>query len=203
MTQHVSDGPLWSKVIEPGSGMGGRISSGQTLRITDLEGQQVADLVTFSAADPGEYLDVTYTTFALESWRLTKGAVFYTNRMRPIWTMTRDTCGTHYAGGGFCSVELNELFGVDQPGCYETVRDELKGLNVSTEALNPASCFNVFMNFPYSPDGTLRVKEALSNPGDIVELRAEMDLVWAVSVCQMPGPCNGPRPTPMKFELHG
>ncbi|MEU8825200.1 urea carboxylase-associated family protein [Streptomyces sp. NPDC048636] len=203
MTGTSSSEPLWVRDVAPGAGASGRVSAGQALRIIDLEGQQVADLVAFSAEDPGEHLDVTYTTFAAESWQLGKDSVFVTNRMRPIWTMTEDTCGAHYAGGGFCSRELNALFGVDQPGCYETILDELRHLDAPTTGLNPASCFNVFMNFPYGAEGELKVQESLSRPGDIVELRAEMDLLWAVSVCHMPGPCNGPHPTPMRFELYG
>ncbi|MEU8781668.1 urea carboxylase-associated family protein [Streptomyces sp. NPDC048637] len=202
MTLPSSSKPLWGQDVAPGAGASGRVAAGQTLRIIDLEGQQVADLVSFSAENPSEHLDVTYTTFAAESWQLGKGNVFVTNLMRPIWTMTEDTCGVHYAGGGFCSRELNALFGADQLGCYETILNELHQLNAPTTGLNPASCFNVFMNFPYGIDGDLKVRDSYAQPGDIVELRAEMDLLWAVSVCQMPGPCNGPQPTPMRFELH-
>ena len=43
------------------------IKKGQTLRITDLEGQQVADFVAWKQGDPDEYQHVVYTNFALSS----------------------------------------------------------------------------------------------------------------------------------------
>jgi uncharacterized protein len=64
------------------------------------------------------------------------------------------------------------------------------------------SCFNVFMNVDYSPDGTWVIKEPLTEPGDHIDFRAEMDLLWAVSVCAWPETVNGEQSTPLRFELY-
>ena len=62
--------------------------------------------------------------------------------------------------------------------------------------------FNVFMQWPVQPDGTVRPMAAPSGPGDYVDLQAEMDLVVANSACPSDiTPTNAHRPTPMRLLL--
>jgi uncharacterized protein YcgI (DUF1989 family) len=68
--------------------------------------------------------------------------------------------------------------------------------------LSPSACFNVFMNMQYKEDGGWPLAEPISKPGDYIDLRAEMDALWAVSVCQWPEVCNGDHPTPLRFEVY-
>jgi uncharacterized protein YcgI (DUF1989 family) len=121
--------------------------------------------------------------------------------MRPLWTIAKDTVGVHYFGGGFCSRPLNEFEGVNQHGCRDTLEEALATHDLSPLYLSPSACFNVFMNFPYGADGKWDILRPTTKPGDHVDLRAEMDALWAVSCCHFPGDCNGDNPTPLKFEL--
>ncbi|MGE0520654.1 MAG: DUF1989 domain-containing protein [Candidatus Binatia bacterium] len=189
------------RVIQPGHGGSGIAQKGQTLRITDVEGQQVADFCSFSLADPAEYCDVIYTTFAKRGWKVGEGDVMYTKEMRPLWTITRDTCGVHYWGGGFCSRALNRFVGVDQHGCRDTITEAVAEHGLTPLHVSPSSCFNVFMNFPYGPEGRWEILRPTTTAGDYIDLRAEMPVLWAVSVCHFPGNCNGDQPTPLQFEL--
>ncbi|HZP43972.1 MAG TPA: urea carboxylase-associated family protein [Candidatus Binatia bacterium] len=189
------------QVVPPGQGASGKVAKGQILRITDVEGEQVADFCSFSLDDPAEYCDVVYTTFAKRSWKVGEGDVIYTREMRPLWTITRDTAGVHYWGGGFCSRALNRFVGVDQHGCRDTITEQLAAHELSALYVSPSSCFNVFMNFPYGADGRWEILRPVTRPGDHIDLRAEMPVLWAVSVCHFPGACNGDRPTPLQFEL--
>jgi uncharacterized protein YcgI (DUF1989 family) len=51
---------------------------------------------------------------------------------------------------------------------------------------------NLFQNTPWSPDGTLQIVAPVSSPGDLVRLRAEVDLVVVMSACpQDLVPVNG------------
>ena len=44
--------------------------------------------------------------------------------------------------------------------------------------------FNLFINVPWSPDGSLRFEPQASRPGDLVRFfRAETDLVVIMSAC--------------------
>ena len=58
------------------------------------------------------------------------------------------------------------------------------------------------MNFEYGVDGSWKIHEPVSKPGEHIDLRAEMDLEWAVSVCAWPEMVNGPTLTPLRFELY-
>jgi uncharacterized protein len=63
---------------------------------------------------------------------------------------------------------------------------------------------NLFMNVPWSPDGSLRFEEPRSRPGDLVRLRAETDLIVIMSACpQDLVPVNGraQQPSQVYFRL--
>ena len=48
------------------------------------------------------------------------------------------------------------------------------------------------MNVPVAADGAMAIVDGWSKPGDHVDLRAEMDVLVAVSNCpQIYNPCNG------------
>ena len=93
---------------------------GETLRVIDVEGKQVADLVALSAADKGEKLSCVYSNVLNGTWKLTKGHRIFSNRANPMFLIAEDKVGLHYSGGGFCTEEVNYIrFNVRQ---HETVR---------------------------------------------------------------------------------
>jgi hypothetical protein len=197
-------GPLLAEVVvQPGTWATGDVLRGQHLEIVDVEGEQVADFCSFDLADPTEPCDVIYTRCAKGRWRdITTGDRIYTSKMRPLWTIVDDTCGTHDWGGGFCSRPLNEWAGVHQDGCREALEAALASRGLDAVLLNPSSCFNVFMNTPYNPDGSWGYVRPTSRAGDRVLLRAERDALWIVSCCHYPGICNGDQPTPLAFRTY-
>jgi uncharacterized protein YcgI (DUF1989 family) len=191
------------EVVQPGTGTSGIVNKDQILRIVDVEGQQVADFCSFSAQEPADYCDIIYSTFAKSSWKLSTGDTLVTKRMQPLWTIVADTCGVHYCGGGFCCRDLRRWAGLDaRDGCRDTLEAQLAKHGLSPVYLSPSSCFNVFMNMQYKEDGSWPLREPESKPGDHIDLRAETDVLWAVSVCQWPEVCNGDKPTPLKFEVY-
>ncbi|MGH7905188.1 MAG: DUF1989 domain-containing protein [Candidatus Binataceae bacterium] len=195
-----------SHTYQPGAYGSGRMKKGQVLRIIDLEGEQVADFIALKLNEPAEYLDCVYTNLVLGRWTWKKGDTLYTSEMRPMWTITEDTVQLHYTGGGFCSRALRSKYHVDdQPGCRETLHDALTANGIAPYYLQSVSCFNIFMNVLYQPDGTWKIDRPKSRAGDHIDLRAEMDLLWAVSICSEPpvlNPVNGDKPTPMRFDLY-
>ena len=68
--------------------------------------------------------------------------------------------------------------------------------------MQSVSCFNVFINVGYDPDGSRVLREPKSKAGDFIDLRAEMYLLWLVSVCYWPQIVNGSKPTPLRFESY-
>jgi uncharacterized protein YcgI (DUF1989 family) len=181
----------------------GKVRKGQILRVVDVEGEQVADFVSIKLNDATEFLDCLYTNFMLERYKWHKGDVIYTNHLNPIWTIVDDTVDDHYTGGSFCSRDLRMKLGVDdQKGCRDTFQDAFIANGLDPNLLQGVSCFNIFMNVVYAPEGKFEVGRAKSKKGDYIDLRAEMDLFYASSVCFWPHEVNGDKPTPLRFELY-
>jgi len=82
-----------------------QIQQGQTLRIVDLEGNQAADVIFYSAADLAEHYSATDTLLRQGGIYLTTGSVLMSNEGRPMLTITADTCGRHDTLGGACAAE--------------------------------------------------------------------------------------------------
>jgi uncharacterized protein YcgI (DUF1989 family) len=62
--------------------------------------------------------------------------------------------------------------------------------------------FNLWMNIPVSDDWGIGWKAPVSQPGDHVLLRAEMDCIVAMSACpQDIIPINGENCTPVEVEF--
>jgi uncharacterized protein YcgI (DUF1989 family) len=59
---------------------------------------------------------------------------------------------------------------------------------------------NFFMSVPVLPDGAMAIVNGHSKPGDSVALRAEMDVLIALSNCpQVNNPANDFNPTPIRL----
>ena len=62
---------------------------------------------------------------------------------------------------------------------------------------------NFFMNVPVAADGALAIVEGRSRPGDHVDLRADTDVLVALSNCpQIYNPASGGRPTPVRLVIY-
>ncbi|NLE73865.1 MAG: DUF1989 domain-containing protein [Actinobacteria bacterium] len=189
--------------IPAGGFIGLPVNRGQTLRITDLEGKQVVDLVALNAADSGEKLSCVYSVMLNRTWLLTSDHILYSNFARPVFTITADTVGLHYSGGGFCTEEINRVrYNVEQSSnCAANLTEALRPFGIVRSDFDFDCCFNINMNLVYGPDGSMSLSEPLSKPGDYIDLRAEMDLVVGISNCpQDRNPCNAFSPTPILVQ---
>jgi len=170
----------------------------------DLEGKQVADLVALSTIDKDEKLSCIYSNLLNGTWKLTRGHTLYSNGARPMFSIVEDKVGLHYSGGGFCSEEINFLrFKVQSTrNCADNLALAFKSHGIQREDFNFDCCFNIFMNLTFQPDGTLKLQEPPSKPGDYIDLKSEMDSVIAISNCpQDRNPCNGFNPTPLQIKV--
>ena len=176
----------------------------ETLRVIDLEGKQVADLVALSAVDKREKLSCVYSNVLNGTWKLTKGHTLFSNRAHPMLSIIEDTVGLHYSGGGFCSEEINDVrYQVrNTRNCAENLTLAFKPYGIGRQDFDFDCCFNVFMNLTFQADGSMRLEEPLSKPGDYIDLKGGMDCIIALSNCpQDRNPCNGFNPTPLRFQV--
>ncbi|MEO8456552.1 MAG: urea carboxylase-associated family protein [Chloroflexota bacterium] len=186
--------------IAPASGAGLRLAKGEVLRIIDPEGEQVSDVVAYAADDLTERFSTGRTIDYAESIRVTTGGVLYSNWSRAMLTIVADTVGVHDLLLTPCSTEMFRiLYGQENhPSCFENLAGALAEFGVGQELI--AGALNVFMNVPVGPDGKVRVETPASKAGDYIELRAEMDLIVALTACSSEHTNNG-RLKPIDFEV--
>ncbi|MCA1658380.1 MAG: urea carboxylase-associated family protein, partial [Verrucomicrobiaceae bacterium] len=98
-----------STTLSPQTGTAFELREGQLLRIIDLEGEQVADLIAFSGEDKAEWLSSGRSIDYANRIYLTKGDLLYSNRSRPMFTIVEDDVGRHDFLLTPCSPETFQL----------------------------------------------------------------------------------------------
>jgi uncharacterized protein YcgI (DUF1989 family) len=184
MSLTFSEGIVEHFRIEARTGKGFQINKGQRLRIVDLEGEQVADLVCFARHDPQEYLSSGRSINYAGKIYLSSGDILYSNRSNPMLSIETDQAGKHDFLFAPCS---REMFAIEydihepHPNCLENLTQCLKSFGIGKDQI-PIP-FNVFMNAHVSEGGHITIRPPLSKAGDYIEFRAEMNLTVAVSAC--------------------
>ena len=189
--------------IPASSGTAFRLDRGRRLRVTDPEGRQVSDLMAFADGDPDHWLSSGRTFDYEETIRLTTGNRLWSNRSEPMLTIVADTCGRHDFLLTPCSPEMYTLlYGLpvdhDHPSCLINLATHLGPLGMTRDRV--PTTFNIFMNVPVQPDGSLSVVPPTSEPGDHIVFRAEMDLVIGLTACAAEG-TNGGVLKPIDYEV--
>lgn len=204
MTTPHEPGPvLRDEMLEPRGRTAFHVGRGQTLRIIDVDGQQVADFVCFRREDTAEKLSVHNTALIQGTTYISTGHLLLSDRCGTLMTITADTCGRHDLLAGSCSEGTNRWrYGVaDTPNCRSNFEAALGPFGIPLREV-PYS-FNIFMNVPIG-DGKIRIEEPLSKAGDLIDLRAETDLLVAISNCpQERNPCNAYSPTRLRAVVFG
>lgn len=183
------------------------IAAGETIRIVDLEGNQAADTLFYSAADPSERYSASDTIREQAALYLTTGSVLKTNLNRDLLEIVADTCGRHDTVGGACSTESNTVRYDLEKRCMHACRDSWMLAIAEHEEFGLAKedighNINFFMNVPVTPDGQLQFADGVSAPGKYVELTAKMDTIVLISNCpQLNNPCNAYNPTPIEVVV--
>ena len=170
--------------IDAQSGVAFTMVQGDRVRVIDPLGEQVADCIAFSRADLKECLSSGRTLDYNNTIRLTTGHILYSNRSRPLLTITADTVGCHDFLYTPCSQETFDiLYKVNghHPSCFENLSERLRPYGIEPDQI--PTTFNIFMNVEVAASGGLRVLPPLSRPGDFIELRAEADLVVGLTAC--------------------
>lgn len=172
-------------IIAPRSGVAFQLARGQALTVIDPEGEQVSDLVAYSAADIEEHISSGRSIDYASRMLLTTGDILYSNRSRPMLTIEADDVGRHDFTLTPCSKEMFRIiYGDVEPhhGCQGNLERALAPYGVSPDRVPIA--FNVFMHVHVdSATGEIKVLPPLSRAGDAITFRAEMDLVIGLTAC--------------------
>ena len=182
-----------------------RLAKGRSLKIINTHGHQVCDTWAFSAEDPHEFLSMEHTRPTLEKIFPTKGDYLYSNRRRPILFFADDTSpGRHDTIIAACDDYRYGLLGCKD--YHDNCTDDLVAAMRAIHAALPEvpQPLNLWMNIPVHPDGRIEWGMPLSKPGDYVVLRAEIDVVIAMSACPHDSlPINAGKPVEVHFETLG
>ena len=188
-------------IIAAGGGAGFTLKPGERVRIIDLEGGQSGDLVAFSG-DGTQRLSNGRTFDYGGKIFLSTGDVLWSDRSNALMTIVADDVGRHDFLYAPCSIEMyRKQYGVTDyhPNCHDNLCSALRSHGIEPAPMTIA--FNFFMNVEIEPDGRLKFAPPKSRPGDSMTLRAETDLVVALTACPA-GTCNGnAAPKPLAYEI--
>ncbi|MFK2902823.1 urea carboxylase-associated family protein [Dyella ginsengisoli] len=194
------------QTIPPRSGVAFELRKGESLRVIDPQGEQVADLVAFNRHDTGEAISSGRSIDYASRIYLSTGDPIYSNRSSVMLRIGEDTVGRHDFLLSPCSAEMFRiLYGDDKPhrGCFGNLAAALAPYGVQPDAIPTA--FNVFMNVPVDPaTGAITVEPPLSRAGDYTVFEAQMDLLIGLTACSA-GQSNNFAFKPIQYEVisHG
>lgn len=197
---------IYNETILAGDHWMHEIRERQVFRIVDLEGNQAADTLFYSARDPGERYSASDTIQQNANLYLTTGTKLISSEGNTLLSIVADTCGRHDTVGGACSRESNTMrYALDKEPMHACRDSFICGLTEWGHGLGKRdiTCnINFFMNVPVTPDGKLTFEDGISAPGRYVEMRANTDVIALISNCpQLNNPCNGYNPTPVQVLI--
>lgn len=191
--------------LAPQTGTGFVLPAGSTLTVVDPSGEQVSDFFCFAADDHAEWLSSGRTIDYANSIYVTTGSVLYSNRSRPLATVTEDTCGRHDFLLTPCSQQTFDLLypefeGAYHPSCFENLCGGFAPFGISPDTVS--TTLNIFMNVWTDRTGELHIDPPTSRAGDRFSLRAETDLVVGLTACSAEKSNNG-RCKPIDYVVEG
>jgi uncharacterized protein YcgI (DUF1989 family) len=192
--------------LAPAGHISFEIESGQRVRLTQPEGEQVADFISFNRDDVRELLSMHSSRAVNLNWRLTAPHVLYSNRSQAMWRIEEDLTGENYCGGGYCSEHLNAArygaVGNGAPNCQSNLEAAVRGYGMDRWSFNVDACFNVFMTVAYEANGTWEIRPPKGKPGDYMTMLALMPQIVAISNCPVLfNACNNFRLKPLTLEI--
>ena len=186
-----------------------KVKRGQVFRIHQIEGGQVGDCVFYNADDHREMYHVGQTwaiNVICDTGTSKSFKYFYSKppRENVMMTMVADSYRDHWGNmGGRCSKRLYELRDNIADGhrsCQENLTEALAPHGVSGDDI--VDVFNVFMTVDLRTDGSFTIKPTTAGPDDYIDLRAEMDILAAVSACPADtSPTNGGKSAPLGIRI--
>ena len=170
---------LTSHRLVPGNAAAFEMTKGDLLQILTMRGKTIADFVTISKKDPSDVLSPSETRAKNNSIMFEVGSTLQSGKGNTLFTIVEDTVGRHDTLLPACRGKESSQNGTG--GCQQATVEALKELDSSlTVQVDP---IHWFMNVAILQRGELELRESLADPNDHLLLRAESDVVVAVSAC--------------------
>lgn len=176
--------PLWSEVLEPGTGKAIELLRGQILRIEQISGGQCVDFNCFNLHDYKESMH-TGRTRTLHGLHPTKGHFMWSAppRERAMAYILEDTVNCNDVMFPRCSANLYEsVYGLPvHTNCHDIQAEAQREYGLTPDDVHDS--FNLFMCTGVHPSGRLTIERQSSRPGDHIDLLALIDLLAVPNVC--------------------
>lgn len=191
-----------SVLIEPQTGGSVTLKEGDTLKVINEEGGQVADLFGFLASDPKLHISAKHSRLSFRRVFPAIGDTLVANNYLPMLELISDTtAGKHDMSIAACSPEMYDLYGY--PGhrsCQANLLEVAAEINLELPYVPQP--INLFQYSPAQEDGTIEFYEAPAKQGEYVEFRAHQDIIVIVSACPADfSVVNNERSAPIRLEV--
>lgn len=170
-----------------------RLKRGEALRLVNGSGHATVTLVAWRADEPTERINPADTVKVQWTVSLSRGRIILSDMGRAMLGIMEDTAGAHDAlvGGSRGGEE-----GAPGRNTRDNFLAAVGKLGLSRRDIPPAIAF--FAPVTVGSDGRFSWDAAKRRAGDFVDLRAEMDVLVALSNC--PHPLD-PDPTPTAVAI--
>lgn len=179
------------ETIPPGWYWAGKVARGTTLRIVNEAGNANLSAIFWNADDPSERYNAGDTVKVQWTAQLSRGRLLLSDMGRVMASITDDKCGMHdfIAGGSTPASNLRKygdakVYGSD----LRNTRDNFI-LAAGKHGLGPRDvgpCVTFFAPVSVDRAGQFVWRDDRCHCGDYVDLRAEMNLLVALSNCPHP-----------------
>jgi urea carboxylase-associated protein 2 len=183
--------PVESKIIRREIVPGGwywttRLDRGDALRLINVTGASCISVLAWNADDRSERLNHADTIKVQWAANLQKGRVILSDMGRVLFSIVEDTSGKHDAVVGGSSPESNRTrYGAGRRrNTRENFISATAKLGLDRRDVHP--CVSFFAPVSVGADGQFKWNVGVRQAGDFVDLRAEMDLLVALSNCPHP-----------------
>jgi uncharacterized protein len=178
---------LWDETLAAGDYAARVLKRGARLRLINLAGDACAQFLCYNADRPIERLNVADTVKVQWNAYLGEGKLLLSDMGRVLMSIARDTCGQHDALCGASTQWSNaRKYGVgDNYSPHPNARDRflLALLKHGLGKRDVPPSISLFKHVRVEGDGSTHFVPESSKPGDVVELRAEMNVLVVVANC--------------------
>ena len=172
----IPGGWYWSTILK----------RGDVLRIATPHGPAAVAAVAWALPDTSERLNYADTVKIQWTAALGKGRVLFSDMGRVMLSIVEDSCGAHDAIAGGSTPASVRALGANAP--RRNTRDNflIAAGKHGLSRRDVPPCISFFAPVGTDPDGRLVWHAEKRQTGDFVDLRAEMDLLVALSNCPHP-----------------
>jgi urea carboxylase-associated protein 2 len=185
------DAVIHREHVPPGWYTTVRLHRGEALRLVDDTGRSSISLIGWCEEDASERINCADTVKVQWSAAISKGRIILSDMGRVLFSLIEDTSGAHdLLVGGSTPGSSRATFGATTRNTQDNFL--AAGSKIGLDIRDIPPCVTFFAPVSLDDSGRFLWREGCKQPGDFVDLRAEMNLIIVASNC--PHPLDPARP---------